>query len=60
MALFLAGPQNVVLSVSIFQLWTDGNLGPAAAGTVVLTLLLAAVTWTILRLTDRTTSAVIR
>ena len=51
MALFLTGPQNTVLSVSIFQLWTDGNLGPAAAGTVVLTLLLAVVTWTILRLT---------
>jgi iron(III) transport system permease protein len=51
MALFLTGPQNTVLSVSIFQLWTDGSLGPAAAGTVVLTLLLAVVTWTILRLT---------
>lgn len=51
MALFLTGPQNTVLSVSIFQLWTDGNLGPAAAGTVILTLLLAAVTWTVLRLT---------
>jgi len=56
MALFLTGPQNVVLSVSIFQLWTDGNLGPAAAGTVVLTLLLAAVTWTILRLTEGATA----
>ena len=32
MALFLSGPNNVVLSVSIFQLWVDGNLGPAAAG----------------------------
>ena len=49
MALFLSGPENIVLSVSIFQLWTDGNLGPAAAGTVVLTLLMGAVTLLILR-----------
>lgn len=40
MALFLSGPRNVVLSVSIFQLWVDGNLGPAAAGTVVLLVLM--------------------
>jgi iron(III) transport system permease protein len=60
MALFLSGPQNLVLSVSIFQLWTDGNLGPAAAGTVVLTIVLAAVTWTILRLTDRVTSGIVK
>lgn len=58
MALFLSGPQNVVLSVSIFQLWNDGNLEPAAAGTVVLTVLLAAVTWVILRVTDRATAEV--
>ena len=51
MALFLSGPHNTVLSVAIFQLWVDGNLGPAAAGTVVLTLGMAAVTWTILKVT---------
>jgi iron(III) transport system permease protein len=51
MALFLSGPHNIVLSVAIFQLWTDGNLGPAAAGTVTLMLLMAAVTWVILKVT---------
>ena len=55
MALFLSGPNNVVLSVSIFQLWVDGNLGPAAAGTVVLTLLMAAATSLILRATGGAT-----
>ncbi len=59
MALFLNGPQNTVLSVSIFQLWTDGFLGPAAAGTVVLTLLLSVVTWTVLRLTEGATSGAV-
>jgi ABC-type Fe3+ transport system permease subunit len=49
MALFLSGPENTVLSVSIFQLWTNGMLGPACAGTVVLTLLMTAVTLPILR-----------
>jgi iron(III) transport system permease protein len=58
MALFLSGPQNIVLSVSIFQLWNDGNLEPAAAGTVVLTILLAGATWIVLRLTDRATAEV--
>jgi iron(III) transport system permease protein len=55
MALFLSGPHNLVLSVSIFQLWVDGNLGPAAAGTVVLTLIMAAVTSLILRAAGTTT-----
>lgn len=59
MALFLSGPQNIVLSVSIFQLWTDGNLGPAAAGTVVLTLILSVVTWTVLRLSQGATSGAV-
>jgi len=51
MALFLSGPHNTVLSVAIFQLWVEGNLGPAAAGTVVLTLIMTALTWTILKVT---------
>jgi iron(III) transport system permease protein len=51
MALFLWGPENTVLSVSIFQLWTNGLLGPASAGTVVLTLLMGAMTLFILRFT---------
>lgn len=51
MALFLSGPHNTVLSVAIFQLWVEGNLGPAAAGTVTLTLLMASITWVILKAT---------
>jgi iron(III) transport system permease protein len=52
MALFLSGPENAVLSVSLFKLWGDGNLGPAAAGTVVLTLLMGTVTLLILRVSN--------
>jgi iron(III) transport system permease protein len=58
MALFLSGPNNVVLSVSIFQLWIDGNLGPAAAGTVVLTFLMAAATSLILKITGGVSAGV--
>ena len=60
MALFLSGPHNVVLSVSIFQLWVDGNLGPAAAGTVVLTLLMAVATSVILKITGGATTSGVR
>jgi iron(III) transport system permease protein len=60
MALFLSGPDNVVLSVSIFQLWTNGNPGPAAAGTVVLVVLMAAATWIVLRATGATVAGVRR
>jgi iron(III) transport system permease protein len=49
MALFLWGPENTVLSVSIFQLWTNGLVGPACAATVVLTLFTGALTLLILR-----------
>jgi iron(III) transport system permease protein len=49
-AMFLSGPRNVVLSVNIFQLWVDGNMGPAAAATVVLTVLMAAATAVIFRM----------
>lgn len=31
MALFLSGPNNTVLSVSIWNMWTGGNVGNAAA-----------------------------
>jgi iron(III) transport system permease protein len=55
MALFLSGPRNVVLSVSIFQLWIDGNLGPAAAGTVVLLVLMTIVAALILKTAGVTT-----
>ena len=60
MALFLSGPNNIVLSVSIFQMWTDGNLGPAAAGTIILTILLAGTTWTILKVSEGAMSEVRR
>lgn len=43
-ATFLSGPRNVVLSVNIFQLWIDGNMGSAAAATVILTLIMAVAT----------------
>ncbi|MBI3001072.1 MAG: ABC transporter permease subunit [Deltaproteobacteria bacterium] len=36
MALFLSGPQNHVLSVSIWELWESGSLGTAAAGAVAM------------------------
>jgi ABC-type Fe3+ transport system permease subunit len=36
LALFLTGPHNQVLLVSIFQLWQGGQPGPAAAAAVAL------------------------
>jgi iron(III) transport system permease protein len=36
MALFLSGPHNNVLSVSIWALWEAGSLGTAAAGAVAM------------------------
>ena len=36
MALFLSGPQNHVLAVSIWELWESGSLGTAAAGAVAM------------------------
>jgi iron(III) transport system permease protein len=49
-AMFLSGPRNVVLSVNIFQLWTEGNMGPAAAATVVLTVAMSIATAFIFRM----------
>jgi iron(III) transport system permease protein len=49
-AMFLSGPHNVVMSVNIFQLWTEGNMGPAAAATVVLTVAMSIVTAFIFRM----------
>jgi iron(III) transport system permease protein len=51
MALFLSGPQNRVLSVSIWELWQAGHLGPAAAGTVVVAAILGVLMFFVLRLT---------
>jgi iron(III) transport system permease protein len=49
-AMFLSGPHNVVLSVNIFQLWMEGNMGPAAAATVILTIAMSIVTAFIFRM----------
>ena len=48
--MFLSGPRNIVLSVNIFQLWMDGNVGPAAAGTVVLAMIMTIITAAIFKL----------
>ncbi len=50
MALFLSGPNNRVLSVSVWDLWQAGQQGPAAAGSVVLALALGLLTFVILKL----------
>jgi iron(III) transport system permease protein len=36
MALFLSGPHNQVLSVSIWELWEGGHIGRASAGAVAM------------------------
>jgi iron(III) transport system permease protein len=54
MALFLSGPQNQVLSVSIWELWQSGSLGPAAAGTVVVAAVVGVLMFGILRLAGDT------
>jgi iron(III) transport system permease protein len=51
MALFLSAPQNRVLSVSIWDQWQAGHIGPASAGTVVLAAVLGTLMFFILRLT---------
>jgi iron(III) transport system permease protein len=51
MALFLSGPNNRVLSVSVWDLWQAGQQGPAAAGSVVLAIVLGLLMFAILRLT---------
>jgi iron(III) transport system permease protein len=57
MALFLAGPNNRVLSVSVWDLWQAGQQGPAAAGSVVLALVLGLLMFGILRMTGDIVSA---
>lgn len=53
-AMFLSGPRNIVLSVNIFQLWIDGNMGSAAAATVVLTLIMAVATACVFKMSGST------
>lgn len=50
MALFLSGPQNQVLSVSIWQLWEGGDVGIAAAGAVAMVATTGPLAFGILRL----------
>lgn len=49
MALFLSGPSNQVLSVSIWRLWNNGVTGVAAAGAVAMVSVLGVVTLIALR-----------
>jgi iron(III) transport system permease protein len=49
MALFLAGPGNQVLSVSIWTLWNNGVTGVAAAGAVAMVAVLGVLTLIVLR-----------
>lgn len=51
MALFLSESQNWVLSVSIWHLWVTGKLGVAAAGAVVMVVIMGVVMLVTLRLT---------
>jgi iron(III) transport system permease protein len=57
MALFLSGPNNRVLSVSVWDLWQAGQQGPAAAGSVVMALVLGLLMFGILRMTGDVVSA---
>jgi ABC-type Fe3+ transport system permease subunit len=57
MALFLSGPNNRVLSVSVWDLWQAGQQGPAAAGSVVMALVLGLLMFGILRMTGDIVSA---
>ena len=49
MALFLSGPQNQVLSVSIWELW-ERDLGRAAAGAVAMVAITGALMFAVLKL----------
>jgi iron(III) transport system permease protein len=50
MALFLSESHNRVLSVSVWYLWESGNLGVAAAGSVVMVAIMGALMWITLML----------
>ena len=53
----LSGPNNRVLSVSVWDLWQAGQQGPAAAGSVVMALVLGLLMFGILRMTGDIVSA---
>ncbi len=50
---FLSGPRNQVLSVSIWLLWEEGDLVIAAAGAVATVAIAGVLVFLILRLTGR-------
>lgn len=50
MALFLSGPHNNVLSVSIWGLWEAGSLGTAAAGGVAMVSIMGLLMFSVLKL----------
>lgn len=50
LALFLAESHNRVLSVSIWQLWQSGNVGTAAAGGVVMVIVMGVMVFATLKL----------
>ena len=50
-ALFLSESHNRVLSVNIWYLWLDGDFGIAAAGSVVMVVIMGALMWFSLRMT---------
>ena len=51
MALFLSESHNRVLSVNIWHLWVSGNLGFAAAGAVVMVVIMTVFMFITLRFT---------
>lgn len=51
LALFLAESHNRVLSVSIWQLWQSGNVGTAAAGGVVMVVVMGVMVFVTLKFT---------
>ena len=50
-ALFLSESHNRVLSVNIWYLWLDGDFGIAAAGSVVMVIIMGTLMWFSLRMT---------
>jgi iron(III) transport system permease protein len=49
MALFLSGPHNSVLSVSIWALWEGGSIGTAAAGAVAMVSIMGVLMFGVLK-----------
>jgi iron(III) transport system permease protein len=58
MALFLSGPHNSVLSVSIWALWEGGSLGTAAAGAVAMVSIMGVLMFGVLKLMGSSASGI--